>query len=254
MTLANVVTDAELQVEFPTASTSDLTLLRQIRDNVEAMARAYVRHDITQPSSDYVEFHPRRNRMPNWYGGGVVYDVSGDKAVVDSTQRPSNILVLNQKFVRTITSVWEDCSAYFGKGSGDFADSTKLTEGVDFVLDQKEPDFSTTGRLIRIGRSWPSSPGTVKVQYTAGLTSSDLEGEYRFIKLALLDEIDIRYRARKEFLDRSGPGGGIMAGFSVRSDFTERYDPSVIADMYRHTLLPGTRRKLQSIRHKLVWI
>jgi len=253
MALATIISDNELDNVFNSPGTADMNLLRLIRDNVEQMVRAYVRHDITQPSSDYVEYYPRRT-MVNPVGGewDEWFDIAGSSVTSNKARAPSSIIVLRQKYVRTITDVWEDLSANYGKGSGDFDSTTKLTEGTDYVLDLVRDDYCDTGRLIRINRSWPSTPGTVKVQYMAGLTQTELNDEFQFVKMAILDEIDLRYRYRKGFRDRAGPGAGPLESFSISGDFTERYDTTLVNAMMLGTLLPGTKKKLQPIRHRIV--
>lgn len=253
MALATIISDNELSNVFGSPSTSDMNLLRLIRDQVEQMARAYVRHDITQPSSDYVEYYPRRTLVsPIGSETDEWFDIANTQVTTSSKRSAENIIVLRQKFVRSITGVWEDLSAYFGKGSNDFDSTTKLTEGTDYVLDYIKDGLCDTGRLIRINRSWPSTPGTVKVQYNAGLTASELDDQYQFVKLALLDEIDLRYRYRKGYRDRSGPGAGPLAAFSIPGDFSERYDTTLVNAIMLGTLLPGTKKKLQPIRHRMV--
>lgn len=253
MALATIISDNELTNIFGSQSTSDMNLLRTIRDQVEQAVRAYVRHDITQPSSDYVEYYPRRTLI-NPIGGewDEWFDIANTAVASNRARSPSSIIVLRQKYVRTITDVWEDLSANFGKGSNDFDSTTKLTEGTDYVLDLVKDDFCDTGRLIRLDRAWPSTPGTVKVQYMAGLTQTELNDQFQFVKLAILDEIDLRFRYRKSWRDQAGPGAGPISSFSISGDFTERYDTSVVNALLMNTLLPGTKKKLQPIRHRMV--
>lgn len=90
-----------------------------------------------------------------------------------------NLLYCKFVPVRSVTSLYEDSDARHGKRSGAFA--TQLVEGTGFVpeYDQFDSDgneLSTSGILRRIGTTWPTLPGTVKVEYVAGYTRDELNG------------------------------------------------------------------------------
>ena len=94
-------------------------------------------------------------------------------------------LLLRQRPVQSVASVYLDHGGYFGEASDAFAAATLLTEGEDFVLDLNQAGLSASGILYRIGGDWPailstpggqltgiqqSSLGNIKVTYTAGFT------------------------------------------------------------------------------------
>ena len=249
MTLSKICTDVELQYITGQLSGTSLSLLQQLRDWVESAARQFVRHQITYGTFTD-EFYPRREMT------GVVVDeqfeLVGQKVAASVWRSDQSVIVLSQKFVKTITSVYEDLDAEFGKGSGDFAADTLLTEADDYVLDQKSANFSTTGRLIRLSQSWPTAPGTVKVTFTAGLSETELEDEYIFIKRAIADEVTTRYWAAKAMQNKMGPGAGVITSSSIQGDFNEKYDTSIVVNALQSELMVGTKRRLLPIRHRLV--
>lgn len=94
-------------------------------------------------------------------------------------------LVLRQRPVRSITSVYVDGDAYFGEASNAFESGDQLTAGTDFVLHRRTTDTeaSTSGVLLRLNNVWPRSTsripglltevsgapiGNIKVTYLAG--------------------------------------------------------------------------------------
>jgi hypothetical protein len=98
--------------------------------------------------------------------------------------------VLRESPVSSISSLYFDPAGYYGDQSGGFADSTQLTEGVDFVLKRDraaENECSYSGIVVRInGEIWhrpavvsrglmalsTGDPfGNIKVTYTAGYST-----------------------------------------------------------------------------------
>lgn len=94
------------------------------------------------------------------------------------------ILVLNQRPVSAVVSVWEDEDGYWGQGDDPFDSDHLLTAGSDYALQVDQPDGSSRcGLLYRINGSWsrpamvdagnlsaraPYGTGNIKVRYTAG--------------------------------------------------------------------------------------
>lgn len=97
-------------------------------------------------------------------------------------------LVLRNRPVQNITSVYEDNAALYGYATGAFASDTLLVAGVDYVLkrDGGPLDISRSGILLRIGAVWPAASlelealltqgsieavGNLKVTYVAGFAT-----------------------------------------------------------------------------------
>jgi hypothetical protein len=111
----------------------------------------------------------------------------------DGTQ----MLVLKQRPVTTVTSVHVDQSGYSGQGSGAFDSTTEWTAGEDFYIRTVVENESNTGELVAIKGpgtftadhqpktwgEWPLGTGNIKVVYTAGYSTvpSDLAGACRML-------------------------------------------------------------------------
>ena len=98
----------------------------------------------------------------------------------------TQILILNQSPVQSVTSVYENPGGFYGEGENAFPSSSELVQGTDFVLRKDHAsttEVSNSGILYRLGTVWPrpftsqrgqlaSAPGTgkgnIKVIYTAG--------------------------------------------------------------------------------------
>jgi len=120
---------------------------------------------------------------------GTWWERRGDKAVEISAASTGagNRLILPEVPVTAVSAVYEDSDAYGGQQSGDFPASSELTAGDDYWLWQWESGMCRSGIVVRRGGPWPSRPGTVKVQYTAGWTADQLAtGVASPVKLAVL--------------------------------------------------------------------
>lgn len=174
---------------------SEYRLVLLLAQWIEAAARRFVRHGISQDT--YTEYHRRRDIGYVDRSGGH-YELVGTKVYNSiNKSREGHILQLNNGFVRSVASVYEDFSAESGQGATDFGASTLLTAGTEYKIEWQEEDLSKSGRLIRIQRAWSTKPGTIKVTYTAGLSQSELSDQYSFIKMALMDELKNRYNSAR---------------------------------------------------------
>lgn len=186
-------------------SDGEVMLLWNVQKYVESMAKKHVRHGIIQQT--HTEFQrrydiSRQDITPSNFevSNGSVYSSWEDSSYGEYLQ-------LNNGFVRSITNLWEDSNADFGQQSGDFGNSTLLTLGTDYHLELDETGMSRSGRVIRNSRSWSSKPGTIKITYVAGFTAAELNDEYAFVKMALLEEIKMRFNIARA--QRSGAYGPV---------------------------------------------
>ena len=199
----------------------DAELLWMIQRFVESAARKFVRHGITRQS--YTEYHRKTNIGPNDSYGTVSgeYELIGDRVYSPSRMNThGDYLQLDNGFVRSVASVYEDYSAEFGQGSGDFPASTLLTAGTDYAIELDESGLSKSGRLIRINRGWSTNPGTIKVTYTAGFAPSELDGEWSHLKLALLHDIA---EAFNEARSQKSGGYGALKKEVIIGDIQREY-------------------------------
>lgn len=173
-------------------------LLWLMQRAVESAARKFVRHGIAQAT--YTEFQRKFDvGISDSHGAGSSqFELIGNKVYnVQPTQTQSEYLQLDNGFVRSVANVWEDYDARFGQQSGDFSSDDLLVEGEDYYIELDESGLGKSGRLIRVNRSWSTKPGTIKIEYTAGFAPSELDDEYLFVKLALLEEIADRFNDAK---------------------------------------------------------
>jgi hypothetical protein len=257
MALSQIISDADIEAIIGKQKDTGRTRMRAIRTQVENAARRFVRHNITQPSSDYIEIHPIR-RGTGHVAVTEYHDVVGDKVVSSVASNRRSKIRLRQKFARSITNVWEDLNAEFGNGSSDFSTSTLLTSGTDYGLqwDASEAGIAESSMLIRHNRWWPSKPGTVKVQYNAGLTAAELADEYLWVKQALIEEVAQRFyyhhsQAETTFGQTTGAP---QKEQSIPGDFKETFDTTTTNLMLLNQLSPRTMRQLMPLKHNLVGV
>lgn len=155
--MADLVTLASMKtaLEFPTADTSRDAVLSLLITEVSALVEEYCGRTFGQQT--ITEFY------------------SGDNTPV---------LVLNQRPVSAVVSVWEDDEGYWGQGGDPFNADHLLVAGENYALQVDQPDGSSRcGLLHRVNGSWsrpakvdagnlsaraPYGTGNVKVRYTAG--------------------------------------------------------------------------------------
>ena len=115
----------------------------------------------------------------------------------------TRMLVLRQRPVQSITSVYLDNNAFYGQGTDPFASNTLLTSGTDYSLELDETlsnglVVSRAGLLVRTRTIWPElnpayypgrltqeygpAYGNIKVTYVAGYPSAAMPSD---IKLAI---------------------------------------------------------------------
>jgi hypothetical protein len=243
MALANIVTTNDIDIFFGICcedNSRDTQLLMWLREKTEMQARRYCRHGITRET--YTDEYHRRENI----GGGDfsdVLDVQGDDVFLRDNPTPDGeILQLDNGYVTSITSLYEDRSARFGQGGSDFAAATQLTEGTHFVPEY-ENTFCKSGRIIRVNRNWSPRPGTIKVTYVAGFTAAQLNDEYGFVKDAILSEMQLKFSRVKQ--QRSG-GGGPLKKVTYHSDVS--YEYAVSAGGSALSLSSATKSELSTIR------
>ena len=174
MALTDIASLAEVKegLELESAlSVAQSALVDNIRLRVEAAARQYVRHSITEGTFT----HFLRDRYLQ-----------------------SQTLQLRMPYVTSVTSIHEDCTAKGGQAATDFATETLLTVGEQYILDTYDLSLARNGQVQRIGQNWSSTPRTIKVIYTAGLSATMLANEFLFVKSAIIQEVTLRYLVAKE--------------------------------------------------------
>lgn len=221
--------------------------LEMIRRWTESQARKFVGHVIRQEtiSNEY----QRRDDI-TVYAPGEEVEIVGDVVYVtrDGGCNDGHILQLDNGFVRSVSDLREDLAAVFGQGGSDFGSSTALTVGTDFYIELDAAGISKSGRLIRKLGNWSSRPGTIRITYVAGLTADELNDEYSFVKLALLEDMQVKFNS---MLSQRSSGGGPVKKEVYHGDYTIEYAVSSMSQSLM-SLSPGAQAKLQPIKRILL--
>jgi hypothetical protein len=99
----------------------------------------------------------------------------------ESVQRHRDVIFLPTRPVEVGTiQVWEN------RETQDFTGISPLVAGKDYQLEGIENGWSRYGLLRRLNRSWPTSPGGVKVTYYSGMDSARNPDFYDMLRLATL--------------------------------------------------------------------
>lgn len=170
-----------------TMTDQDLGLLAMLMPMVDRAIKKFVRYNIEQTS--YTHFLPEFPRMSSADAHGVVFDVRGDQAIATLVggNREFGRLIVPELPIRSVSEVKEDRSALGGQGSSDFGSNTTLTAGTDYFVDFESSGIASSGILYRRGSLWSSRERSIKVTYTAGYTTEELNtGIAADIKLAAL--------------------------------------------------------------------
>lgn len=156
-------------------------------------------------------------------------------------------IVLNQRPVTAIASVYLDDNALWGQAPLSFAAGTLLTAGVDYALDIDQPDGSSrSGRLYNANGYWDAPfthtpgiitsflgpfKGNIKITYTAGYSS---------VPTALALECNMAIAKIRQMA---------QYGMAIASQSYEEYSIAFMADAQRHMLSPEVRSVLARYRN-----
>ncbi len=194
--------------------------------------RKYLKYDPVK--LERTEYYP--NQQTNAMAGSSVWEVDADSAVLRQTSQGASQLQLRHLPIRSITSLYIDYDGRAGAKTGAFAASTLKVEGTDYwpnydMVDSLLAKVCNDGILMNTG-SWPNSPGTIKVVYTAGYTAAELRGQDSVIDAspifkAVLDEA-IRAVRRDFAANRKHTRIGFAAG-TITSESLGDYSYSIDA-------------------------
>jgi hypothetical protein len=222
-------------------------MLAMIQRWTENQARKFVGHVISQNtiSNEY----QRRDDI-SVYAPAEEVEVVGDTVYLtrDGGCNDGHVLQLDNGFVRSVTSLHEDPAALFGQGGSDFGAATELTAGTDFYIELDAAGISKSGRLIRNRGHWSSKPGTIRITYVAGLTATELNDEYSFVKLALLEDMQVKFNSMRS---QRSAGGGPVKKETYHGDYSVEYAVSSSSQSLM-SLSPGAQGKLHPIKRILL--
>lgn len=207
----------------------------------------------------HTEFYPRTDL--DYQGRASVWEVEGSQAVLRRVaEAATNELQIQHSPIRGYPAI-DLRIDYDGRGGarvGSFAIETQKTEGSDYWpnYDGVDSDGHSLCRdgIIRSAGSWPTTPGSVKIEYTAGFTAGELHGQDTVIDAspiveAVIDET-VR-RVKKAFAQRKKVGAGFAAGPIISEnlgDYSYSIDGAALSKLVGGTMdiLPETREKLES--------
>lgn len=233
-------------------SDADSALVTLLHSKVEGTIKRYLGYDPEQTT--FVEIVPGGSIYRYVDMSLATYDVIGTSNRAAAWTVDHDRLQLRHVPVRSITSVYENASAYAGDAPGAFsASAALLTEGQDYYVDWDTTGICRSGMLIRVG-AWPAVPRSVKVTYVAGYTAAEFDGTGGFeadaspIKLAVITQMGKEFSAAKTSVTKGG--AGVVQSLSL-DDYSVSFNPQLnswsvsLLDTVKQTLAPfrnyGTR-------------
>jgi len=190
-----LLSDAEVRTWFQAArgvllTAPQLQFLGTIRGWVESAINRVVGYPLVE--STYTEFLAAAGgeRPPLEFGIDVGWDRIGTVVMPRSrVDQAQGYLQLTRLPVRAVTSVYENLAAWTtGATNGNWPEAC-LLPATAYRLDMAVPDRCDSGRLVRVVGCWASSPRSVKVTYTAGLSGAEIEADHGQVKAAALDSL-----------------------------------------------------------------
>jgi len=178
-----IIDDVHVLLELGLSAESTDEEKAIVQQSVIRAEGAIKRHLLYNPASaSRTEYYPRQNL--DALNRDVVWEVEGSQAI--QRNRASVIgdeLQLKHIPIRDTPAIdlRIDFDGRFGTSASAFPTETKKTEGVDFWpsydgIDSSSNKLCLDGIIRSVGR-WPSSPGSIKIVYTAGYTVAELQGQ-----------------------------------------------------------------------------
>lgn len=186
-----LITDAELMLFLgieSDATDRQRAIIATIVPEACSRIKEFLHYDPEQRV--WTELYPRADQLGGW---GVLdssqWDVnpSHTRAVETTTRYAGNSLQLQHLPVRSVTAVHVDESGNWGQATASLASDTAWTIGEDYWIEFTQPypradgvtvyskGLCKTGCLMAYG-NWPTTAGSVRVQYRAGYSPIELLG------------------------------------------------------------------------------
>lgn len=164
------------------------TLIMPLKAVAESLVKKHVGYNIEYAAA-VTEYYPQDQANTRYDGddGQAGFDLLGGYV---TPRRPitggRREMVLRQLPVRSIASVYDNPTAYYGGTvGGDWVANTLLPNNMYFLDVAGGEAWSWSGVVYRQIGGWPVSPRSVKVTYAAGLQQVDLDGDYAAFKMAV---------------------------------------------------------------------
>lgn len=170
-----ITTDAQIiTLAGGTMAAEDQAIVSFVRPLAERLVKKFVGFNIEQAT--YTDLYPLigQDGMMDMLVDGYE-DIGGRIVPYNSSMLGSgSYLSTRQKPVRSITSVYENVSAWDTAGGS--WPASALLDPTEYQLDQEEyGGLSWSGFVYRRSGVWPTEPRTVKITYVAGLTAAELD-------------------------------------------------------------------------------
>lgn len=219
----------------------------------EGAIKRHLRYDPVQ--RERTEYYPQRDY--DYQAAGAVWEVEGGQAVLRQVAgAATSELQIRHVPIRSVSDLRIDYDGRSGTSAGAFAAETTKTLGVDFWPnnDGRDSDGNEVCRdgILRSIGSWPTSPGSVRITYTAGYTAAELHGQDTIIDASPIAEAvmdEALRRARKIFLLKKKAAVGFVAGAFTSErlgDYSYSGEGSAASRLFSGgmDLLPETVQKL----------
>lgn len=222
-----------------TGSSNDAIISLSIRRAEGAVIR-YLKYDPVQRLR--TEFYPLSEAQIT--RGAGVWEATATQAIFKEYGGVSGSeLQLKHVPLRSAAlDVRVDYNARAGTASGSFASATQQVEGSDFWpnyngIDSDGNSYSLDG-ILRAQGSWPTSPGSIKITYTAGYSANELQGIDNLVNAAAIWDATLEeavHRAREAILKKKSATIGYTAGPKIEErlgDYSYRISDSLSKELF----------------------
>jgi hypothetical protein len=241
---------AELGITTPTDNQT--TIIANGLISVLGKIRKYLGYDPCYGS--HIEFHPQQPFQAQIQRG--IWEVMEQRATLRQVaEAATNEMQLRHLPVRSMINVWVDYDGRSGSQTGAFGDGALKTEGTDYWanFDGYDSGGNRVSRdgIIRTIGLWPTTPGTIKVQYYAGYTAEEFQGsdpelDASPIREVLIDEVT--RKARRTFVQQKNKMG-IVAGIMTNEklgDYSYSIDAKSIERLWGGEITGENKEKLSA--------
>lgn len=176
-----LINEAEIRVMLGLTSSitdDERAVLNLIAPAAEARVIDHLGYNPEQALA--TEYYPRSDAAGGIASGGYGWDVTSThrRAEMYATGSAGPLypsLQLERLPVRQVVDVRVDYSARFGTAPNAFPNDSVWAAGSDYWAEWDEASLCRSGCLFAAG-TWPTEPGTVRVQYRAGYSPEELTG------------------------------------------------------------------------------
>lgn len=257
MTIADISEARAVLGVVSSISDADLGLLSLLHPMVEAAIKDHLGYNPEQ-ATHTGELYPRHDEAVVGDAGQGTWDSDGTSAFFRGNDgMGSNILMLRHLPVRSISSLRVDYNSRGGTRTGSFGSDTELTQGEHFYPDFDQAGICRSGIVYRVGASWPSEPGSIKITYVAGYTVAEFAGYDADVNASPIKQVVLTewLKAFKAFKIQGKQGRAGFVGGPLNSESLGAYSYSTDGSMagmlagFKVSLTPESVARLESFVH-----